>query len=145
MRATLVFLSFIPLLTACSVGVPTAVTYRGHSLTGEGRSSVDMQEFSFTTLDSQVTCYGGYDLPAAFTNKFTFPIHCSDGRSGKVEVERIEKPSDRLGQEFPVRGKIIFSDGAIGLFNLGSEARNMSTQSIIYQNFVEELGRPRLK
>ena len=131
-------------LAGCA-SVPVAVTYRGHSLTGSGFSSQDMSEFSFTASDDQVSCRGQYALAPAFAPNFTFPISCSDGRTGKVEASRGAQAMDRAGQDFPVSGKITFSDGGIGMFNLGNYARSFNTKSLMYNDFVEGLNEPKFK
>ena len=134
------FLSFCVFasLASCS-SVPVAVTYRGHSLTGSGDSSQDMSTFSFKVSDEDVACNGSYALAPAFAPKFTFPISCSDGRTGRVEANRGAQAMDRAGVDFPVNGKIIFSDGTVGMFNLGAYARNFNTKSLMYNDFIEEL------
>jgi len=131
------FLSFCVFasLASCS-SVPVAVTYRGHSLTGSGDSSQDMSTFSFNVSDDAVACNGSYALAPAFAPKFTFPLSCSDGRTGRVEASRGAQP---IGGDYPVSGKITFSDGTVGMFNLGSYARNFNTKSLMYNDFIEGL------
>lgn len=124
--------------SGCSF-VPVAVTYRGHSLNGTGDTSPDMLTFSFKVSDDTVACHGSYALAHAFAPKFTFPISCSDGRTGRVEAIRGAQPMDLAGTDFPVNGKIIFSDNAIGMFNLGAYARDINTKSMIYSDFLEGL------
>jgi len=125
-------------LSGCT-SVPVAVTYRGHSLNGAGDPSPDMSMFSFKVSDDTVACHGSYALAPAFAPKFTFPISCSDGRTGRVEAIRGAQPMDLSGTDFPVNGKIIFSDNAIGMFNLGANARDINTKSMIYSDFLEGL------
>jgi hypothetical protein len=122
-------------LASCS-SVPVAVTYRGHSLTGSGDSSQDMSTFSFKVSDDGVACNGSYALAPAFAEKFTFPLSCSDGRTGRVEASRGAQP---IGADYPVSGKITFSDGTVGMFNLGDYARNFNTKSLMYNDFIEGL------
>ena len=145
MRQAPIIFCLLLALPGCSTAVPTAVTYRGHSLTGEGAPTADMAEFSFNVADSQVSCRGGYVMRKAFAPKFTFPISCSDGRTGQVQAERGETALDEENSQYPVRGKIIFSDGAVGMFNLGADARYMSTKSLVYQSFVEQQDEPKFK
>jgi uncharacterized protein YceK len=124
------------MLSGCT-SVPVAVTYRGHSLNGSGDSSPDMSTFSFKVSDDTVACRGSYALAPAFAQNFTFPISCSDGRTGTVEANRGAQAMDLAGTDFPVNGKINFSDGAIGMFNLGDYARSINTKSLIYNDFIE--------
>ena len=142
-----VLLTFCSCLTlvGCATGTPVAVTYQGHSLNGEGASSKDLMDFAFSVSDGSVACHGGYDMRNAFAPEFTFPISCSDGRTGRVAARREAKATDKLGVDFPVRGKIIFSDGSIGMFNLGADARSINTNSIIYQQFNEGLAQTKFK
>ena len=126
------------LLSGCT-SVPVAVTYRAHSLNGSGDSSPDMSTFSFKVSDDTVACHGRYALAPAFAPKFTFPISCSDGRTGRVEASRGSQAMDLAGTDFPVNGRIIFSDGTIGMFNLGAYARDLNTKSLIYNDFIEGL------
>ena len=121
---------------ACCSSVPVAVTYRGHSLTGSGDSSQDMSTFSFKVSDDDVACNGRYALAPAFAPKFTFPLSCSDGRTGRVEASRGAQP---IGADYPVSGKITFSDGTVGMFNLGAYAQNFNTKSLMYNDFIEGL------
>ncbi len=138
MRKTAASICILFLLSGCT-SVPVAVTYRGHSLNGSGDSNPDMSTFSFKVSDDTVACHGSYALAPAFAPKFTFPISCSDGRTGRVEANRGAQAMDRAGTDFPVNGKIIFSDGAIGMFNLGAYARDLNTKSLIYNDFIEGL------
>lgn len=121
---------------ACCSSVPVAVTYRGHSLTGSGDSSPDMSTFSFKVSDDVVACNGRYALAPAFASKFTFPLSCSDGRTGRIEASRGAQP---IGADYPVSGKITFSDGTVGMFNLGAYAQNFNTKSLMYNDFIEGL------
>ena len=145
MRITLLSLSILFMLAGCSTGVPVAVTYRDHSLNGSGHSSQDFANFAFTVSDSSVACHGSYDLRGAFAPEFKFPISCSDGRTARVEFNRMEKPIDKAGVEYPVRGRVIFSDGSIGMFNMGADARDLNEKSLVYQSFIEELEQPKFK
>lgn len=138
MRRRSLFSLVLFLLSGCT-SVPVAVTYRGHSLNGSGNSSPDMSTFSFKVSDDTVACHGTYALAPAFVPKFTFPISCSDGRTGRVEASRGGQPMDLAGTDFPVNGKIAFSDGGIGMFNLGAYARDINTKSLIYNDFIESL------
>lgn len=145
MRQASILFCFLLTLSGCSTAVPTSVTYHDHSLTGEGKPTPDMAEFSFDVSDGQVSCRGRYIMQKAFAPKFTFPISCSDGRTGQVEAERGAIALDKGESQYPVRGKIIFSDGAIGMFNLGADAGNMSTKSLIYQSFIEKQSERKFK
>lgn len=136
-RIILLFCGVVLALAGCT-GVPVAVTYLDHSLTGSGASSQDQSSFSFLVSDQRVSCRGSYNLAPAFGSKFKFPISCSDGRRGSVEATRLSQPVDKAGQDFPVTGKIIFTDGEIGMFNLGEYARNLNTNSINYREFIED-------
>lgn len=98
-----------------------------------------MSTFSFRVSDASVACRGSYALAPAFAPKFTFPISCSDGRTGQVEAGRGAQALDRAGKDFPVSGKIIFSDGGIGMFNLGAYAQDFNTKSLMYNDFIEGL------
>ena len=129
---------FLVLLSGCT-SVPVAVTYREHSLNGSGYSNPDMSTFSFKVSDDMVACQGSYALAPAFVPKFTFPISCSDGRTARVEVQRGALAMDNAGVDFPVMGKVIFSDGSYGMFNLGSYANGINTKSLIYIDFMEDL------
>jgi hypothetical protein len=142
----MLFLSFCVLfmLAGCT-SVPVAITYRGHSLNGSGDSTPDMSTFSFKVSDAAVACHGSYALAPAFAAKFTFPISCSDGRTGQVEAGRGAQAMDRAGTDFPVNGKITFSDGSIGMFNLGAYARDFNTKSLMYNDFIEELNEKKLQ
>ena len=145
MRKMFLILPALVILAGCSSGAPVAVTYKGHSLNGVGQSSPDMTNFSFTVSDYAVACTGNYDMRAAFAPEFTFPISCSDGRTGRVEAYRESRPIDKLGVDYPVRGKVTFSDGAIGMFNLGADARGLTEASLVYQSFTEGLNQPKFK
>jgi len=138
MRRLALSFSVLFMLSGCT-SVPVAITYRGHSLNGSGDSSPDMSTFSFKASDDTVACRGSYALAPAFAAKFTFPITCSDGRTGSVEANRGAQPMDRAGTDFPVNGKIVFSDGSIGMFNLGGYAKDLNTKSLIYNDFIEDL------
>jgi hypothetical protein len=98
-----------------------------------------MSTFSFKVSDTTVACHGSYALATAFAPKFTFPISCSDGRVGRVEASRGAQAMDRAGTDFPINGKVIFSDGTIGMFNLGAYARDFNSKSLIYNEFIEGL------
>ena len=126
------------MLSGCT-SVPVAVTYRGHSLNGSGDPSPDMSTFAFKVSDDTVACRGSYALAPAFAPKFTFPISCSDGRTGRVEAIRGAQAMDLAGTDFPVNGKIIFSDNSIGMFNLGAYAQGINNKSLIYSDFIEGL------
>jgi hypothetical protein len=130
------YLIFI--LSGCS-SVPVAVTYRGHSLNGSGDSSPDMSTFSFKVSDNTVACHGSYALAPSFAPNFNFPISCSDGRTGRVEAIRGAQAMDLAGTDYSVNGKVIFSDGAIGMFNLGRYAKDFNTKSLMYNDFIEGL------
>jgi hypothetical protein len=136
-KSPLIFLALWS-LAGCATGVPGAVTYPNHALNGSGHSSQDMSNFTFTVEDSSVSCRGGYDMRTAFTAEYSFPISCSDGRTGRVVARRDAQPADKYGADWPVRGKIQFSDGSIGMFNLGAGASDINTKSIVYQEFIEE-------
>lgn len=138
MRKTIFTLCTVLSLSGCT-SVPVAITYRGHSLNGSGNSSADMSSFAFKVSDAEVSCQGKYDLEGAFAASFTFPISCTDGRTGNVEASRGLAPMDRAGVDFPVSGKITFSDGSIGMFNLGAYAKDINTKSLIYNDFIESL------
>ena len=135
-KSPLTFLALLS-LAGCATGVPVAVTYPNHSLNGSGHASQDMSNFTFAVEDSSVTCRGSYDMRAAFRAEYSFPISCSDGRTGLVMARRDAQPEDQFGFDWPVRGKIQFSDGSIGMFNLGAGASNINTKSIVYQQFTE--------
>ena len=132
-------------LAGCATGAPVAVTYRDHSLSGVGRSSADMSNFSFTVSDNAVACSGQYDMRAAFVPAFTFPISCSDGRTGRVEARREPYATDKAQENYPIRGKVIFSDGKVGMFNLGADARYLNEHSLTYQNYIESLSEQKFK
>lgn len=138
MRHVMIIPSVLVLLASCT-STPVAITYAGHSLIGAGSSSEDHSTFSFKVTDDAVACSGSYSLSLAFVPKFTFPISCSDGRMGHVHAYRGDKAMDRAGVDFPVQGKIIFSDGAVGMFNLGSYARDLNYKSMIYKDFLEKM------
>lgn len=134
-------------LAGCATAIPVAVTYQGHSLSGAGQPTPDLSSFEFSVEDDRVACRGAYLLAASFTREFTFPISCSDGRTGRVEAARTIT-IDRKVQEGTMRfitmntdivsGKVIFSDGSVGLFNLGPGSRHINTKSLSYQDFVED-------
>lgn len=132
-------------LAGCSTGVPVAVTFRDHALNGSGQSSQDFSNFTFNVNDSAVSCRGSYDMQKAFQAEFSFPLSCSDGRTGRVVARREARPVDGSGVDYPVRGKITFSDGSIGMFNLGADASNINNKSVVYQQFIEELPQPKLQ
>jgi len=130
-------------LAGCATGVPVSVTYSNHALNGSGYASQDMSNFTFAAEDSSVSCRGSYDMRAAFRAEYSFPISCSDGRTGRVIARRDAQPADQHGVDWPVRGKIQFSDGSIGMFNLGAGASSINTKSIVYQDFIEENSLPK--
>ena len=125
-------------LVGCATDVPVAVTYPNHALNGSGNSSQDFSNFTFTVNDSSVSCRGSYDMRKAFSSEFSFPLSCSDGRTGRVVARRDLQPADNYGVDWPVRGRIQFSDGSVGMFNLGAGASRINTKSVIYQEFIEE-------
>ena len=124
-------------MTGCT-GVPVAITSPGHSLMGWGYSNQDLSGFSFSVSDERLSCSGNYNLALAFSPNFSFPISCSDGRAGNVEAVRGALAVDKAGQDFPVSGRVVFSDGAVGMFNLGAYAQKMNENSIAYKEFIEE-------
>lgn len=144
LRCVLLILGLSLTLAGCT-GTPVAITYPDHSLTGVGASSSDQSSFSFLVSDDHVSCRGSYNLAQAFRSNFSFPITCSDGLSGRVEVVRMPLPTDKAGQDYLVSGKVIFSDGKIGMFNLGQYARNLNVNSISYQEFIEDLRLSKVK
>lgn len=131
-------LTILTTLTACS-SVPVAITYGEHSLTGVGVTSPDMSTFSFKVTDDDVACQGSYALAPAFVPRFTFPISCSDGRTARIEARRGSVAMDKAEVDFPLMGKVVFSDGSYGMFNLGLYARKINTNSLIYKEFIEDL------
>lgn len=129
---------FIVLTLAGCAGVPVAIISPSHSLTGWGSSNQDLTSFSFLASDDYMSCSGSYDLAHSFAANFNFRIYCDDGRTGKVMAVRVAEPMDPAGQDFPVSGKVVFSDGSVGMFNLGSYAKKMNENSITYKYFLED-------
>lgn len=138
MRKSIVTFFALWSLAGCATGVPVAVTYPNHALNGSGNSSQDFSNFTFTVNDSSVSCRGSYDMRTAFSVEFSFPLSCSDGRTGRVVARRDLQPADNYGVDWPVRGRIQFSDGSVGMFNLGAGVSNINTKSIVYQEFIED-------
>ena len=134
-----VLLSAVIMTLAACTSVPVALTYADHSLSGYGSSSSDMSTFTFEVTDNQVACQGSYSLAPSFAPRFTFPISCSDGSKARVEARRDIPAMDKPGVDYPVLGKVVFSDGSYGMFNLGSYARGINTNSLIYIDFMEDL------
>lgn len=112
---------------------PTAIVFKDYKLVGEGNSVGNHFYFNvINRYNTSLTCSGDYDFSALQLN-FTFPVSCSDNRTGVVKAMRA---SDDVMAEGQVVGEITLSDGMRGLFVMGRNANSVQTSSLLYQKIV---------
>lgn len=121
------------LLSGCSS--PTAIVFKDYKLVGEGNSVGTRFYFNvMNRFNTSLTCSGEYNF-AALETEFTFPVSCSDHRTGSVKAMRTV---DDIGSDGQVVGEITLSDGMRGLFVMGRNANSVQTSSLLYQKIVNK-------
>ena len=114
---------------------PTALVFKDYKLVGEGNSVGN--RFYFNVIhryNTSLTCTGEYDF-AAVETEFSFPVSCSDHRTGTVKAMRT---TDSIRSDGQVVGEITLSDGMRGLFVMGRDANSVQTSSLLYQKIVNK-------